>query len=47
VRILRLPHTEWSALSESARRTAETWTWEKSSALFEEALVRIREGAPR
>ena len=47
VRILRMPDRDWSDLSESARRTASAWSWERSSGLFEEAVRRAREEAPR
>lgn len=47
VRLLTLPDRDWSALSESAREVASSWTWERASGLFEEALVRAREEGPR
>ena len=47
VRILRMPGRDWSDLSESARHTAASWSWERASGLFEEAVQRAHEEAPR
>jgi glycosyltransferase involved in cell wall biosynthesis len=47
VRLLRMPERSWSELSESAREVASSWTWERASGLFEEALKRVREESPR
>jgi glycosyltransferase involved in cell wall biosynthesis len=47
VRILRMPGKDWSALSDSARDTATSWSWERSSRLFEDAIERAREESPR
>ncbi len=47
VRILRMPGRDWSELSESARHTAASWSWERSSGLFEEAVRRAHEETPR
>ena len=47
VRMLKMPERDWSELSDSAREVASTWTWERANALFEEALTRAREEAPR
>lgn len=47
VRTLTMPGREWSQLSSAARDVASTWTWERANQLFEEAVIRAREEAPR
>lgn len=47
LRMLRLPEADWGRLSESARDVASSWSWDRASALFEDALTRTREEAPR
>ncbi|HEX8323972.1 MAG TPA: glycosyltransferase family 4 protein [Tepidisphaeraceae bacterium] len=42
-RVCRLPQAEWKALSDAAHATAQVNTWEKSTELFEQSLLRAAE----
>ena len=47
LRVLRLGDAEWQAMSDSAWRTATRYSWDDAAELFEQALQRAIERAPR
>jgi hypothetical protein len=45
--VLRLGDADWQAMSNAAWRTASRYSWDDAAALFEQALHRAIDRAPR